>query len=294
MALSFVGGDYDGSVTGGNITLTAPGGIAEDDFVIVSAGDGTLSNQTMSMVTSGFTTEADLYANDSYDSNLGLFYKLMGGTPDSTFVVTGSGDTEYDTAAAFHCWRGIDTSTPLDQTTTTATGTNSPDTNPPSITTVTDNAQVIAIGSSSDGTADPSTSPSGYSNEYWESSNGGSDLSYQGAGLASKLVASAGAEDPGIWDFTSGSTESWCAATMALRPAADPEAEQEGYRWRNDDGSETTATWKENQDTTTSIAKTTTTRLRVIIATTNDYDTTQFQLEVVKNGDASSEWEAIV
>lgn len=41
--------------------------------------------------------------------------------------------------------------------------------------------------------------------------------------------------------------------------------ELEGYRWRNDDGSETTATWAAAQDTTDSVAKNTNQRLRVIV-----------------------------
>lgn len=46
--------------------------------------------------------------------------------------------------------------------------------------------------------------------------------------------------------------------------------ELEGYRWRNDDGSETTATWAAAQDTTDSVAIGTNQRLRVIVNATGD------------------------
>lgn len=54
--------------------------------------------------------------------------------------------------------------------------------------------------------------------------------------------------------------------------------EQEGYRWRNDDGSESTATWAANQDTALTGpigAK----RLRALVNATGDPASTQYQLE---------------
>jgi hypothetical protein len=41
--------------------------------------------------------------------------------------------------------------------------------------------------------------------------------------------------------------------------------EQEGYRWRNDDGSESAATWKASQDTTASVTVSDNVRLRMLI-----------------------------
>ena len=47
---------------------------------------------------------------------------------------------------------------------------------------------------------------------------------------------------------------------------------QEGFRWRNDDGSETTATWKAAQDANTTLALDTPVRLRVLLDATGDPD----------------------
>lgn len=55
--------------------------------------------------------------------------------------------------------------------------------------------------------------------------------------------------------------------------------EQEGYRFRNDDGSETTATWRASQDTPVSINKNTNTRLRILLDATDDPDSADFQIE---------------
>lgn len=64
-------------------------------------------------------------------------------------------------------------------------------------------------------------------------------------------------------------------------------AEQEGYRWRNDDGSESAATWKVAQDTTTNLVAGQTARLRFVVNTTGDTPTERFKLQYRKVGDAS-------
>ena len=63
--------------------------------------------------------------------------------------------------------------------------------------------------------------------------------------------------------------------------------EQEGFRFRNDDGSETTATWKANQDTNITAPKNVNTRLRFVVNSTGDFSATQFQLEYRKSGEST-------
>lgn len=63
--------------------------------------------------------------------------------------------------------------------------------------------------------------------------------------------------------------------------------EQEGYRWRNDDGNETTATWKAAQDTTITGATATNTRLRLIVNAANDPASQVFKVQYRKVGAAS-------
>lgn len=63
--------------------------------------------------------------------------------------------------------------------------------------------------------------------------------------------------------------------------------EQEGYRWRADDGSETTATWLASQDTNITRAVSTNTRLRMLVNATNDPSSNQYQLEYKLSTDST-------
>jgi hypothetical protein len=69
-------------------------------------------------------------------------------------------------------------------------------------------------------------------------------------------------------------------------PAA-PTVVQEGFRWRNDDGSETTATWAAAQDTNASLALATNTRLRVVLDATGDPAPTAYTLYYKKSTDST-------
>lgn len=67
--------------------------------------------------------------------------------------------------------------------------------------------------------------------------------------------------------------------------------EQEGYRFRNDDGSEITATWRQAQDTPDSIARLTIFRLRHIINTTGNTPSTNYRIEYRKTD--SYDWRKV-
>lgn len=60
--------------------------------------------------------------------------------------------------------------------------------------------------------------------------------------------------------------------------------EQEGFRWRNDDGSEATATWKDAQDVSITLAAAATARLRVLVNATNDPPSQGYVLEYRRAG----------
>jgi len=62
--------------------------------------------------------------------------------------------------------------------------------------------------------------------------------------------------------------------------------EQEGFRFRNDDGSETTATWVASQDVNATMALSTNKRLRMLINSTLDEPTITYQLEYKKSTDS--------
>lgn len=63
--------------------------------------------------------------------------------------------------------------------------------------------------------------------------------------------------------------------------------EQEGFRWRNDDGTEAAATWKAAQDTTVTLAPGDKARLRFVVNTTGDTPSSQYKLQYRKVGAAA-------
>jgi len=69
--------------------------------------------------------------------------------------------------------------------------------------------------------------------------------------------------------------------------------EQEGFHFRNDDGSESAATFIGAQDSDTTRGKSLNTRLRILVDASGDPDTAQLTLQYRKVGDADSEWRAV-
>ena len=144
----------------------------------------------------------------------GVWYQVMGATPDT--VTTGSGGGNAADGVAYAGWvfngstldAGI-----FDAAATTATGSS---TNPncASINTVTDGAWVLALAGSAVSDTSPGT-VSGYTNQVSGNGNDNVDISTSGM---TKLVASHGTEDPA--NYSSWSTGAWNAVTVALRPKA--------------------------------------------------------------------------
>lgn len=225
MAITYVGGttgfgeedDYDISLT----SLT--GGIAsspsEGDIVVINWGVYRTSDQTMTVNTSGYTKIADLYSNDSTDTNLGCAYKIMGATPDTVVNVNGSGAATGGANAVIQVWRGVDQTTPMDVTPTTDTGINTSYTQNPSITPITSGAVIIICGGNgTNSSLTVTTTPSGYSNML--------EISYDPGYASTNYIASkywvSGTESPANWVMSADSTTvSWAAVTLALRPAPD-------------------------------------------------------------------------
>ena len=66
-----------------------------------------------------------------------------------------------------------------------------------------------------------------------------------------------------------------------------PPVVQEGYRWRNDDGSQTAATWKAAQDTNVTLSIGEAARLRMLLDTTDDPDPYAYTLYYKKSTDST-------
>lgn len=95
---------------------------------------------------------------------------------------------------------------------------------------------------------------------------------------------------------TSGNANTWSVNGSFTTGASDPAIfgsalELEGYRWRNDDGSESAATWAAAQDASLTAPSDAVRRLRMLINATGDPLAAGFQLEYRKVGDPT--WKAV-
>jgi uncharacterized protein YsxB (DUF464 family) len=214
MAISHVGTSTGSSGTSGTaLGVNMPAGVQEGDVAYALMGGSNTSDITITDDSGTWTKLGELYANDTLDANFALFRKVQGATPDTAMNATASG-TLTSRVGLIKVLRGVDNTTPEDATTTTATGIDTPDPNPPSINTVTDGAWVIAFGGSTGGGT--VTQPTGYSNAV--SVVAGDNEST--AAAADKPIPTAAAEDPDIFNLSVGNTaDCWVAFTVAARPA---------------------------------------------------------------------------
>ena len=228
MALLYVGGSSGGG-TGStySVSLTSlTGGAASapiaGDLVVVVTGFSQISDGNPGVTApSGYTELADLYANDNADANLSVNYKIQTATPDTSVTVTGPNSTAYGGGTVVHVWRGANSTTPIDVTITTATGTNASRPNAPSITPVTVGAVVLACGFGTGGTSQTTmTTPSGMTNGISYKHDG---ATYDGVVSVASVAWTSGAYDPAAWTGgTTSTADSWAAASVAIRPYIAP------------------------------------------------------------------------
>ena len=225
LGLVYVGGytlGYTGTTSNIDVSLTGlTGGVdtrpRAGDIVIVgfATGDAMVSDNR-DLVISGYTEIAELWSNDTYDTNLVLAYKVMTSTPDTS--VTISGGTLSSSAAgavAVHVWRNIN-STPLDVSAVSKTtiDTALPSFNP--ITTITENSVVICCGAGAHTNGTKTFTASQLSNFITSGYNDNYDVTI---GMGSFLLLS-GTFFPDSWSFSGSdsSSNSNASIVIALRP----------------------------------------------------------------------------
>ncbi len=219
-ALTYVGtAENSGNSAAYNVDLSGLS-LQEGDIVVVATGFVRTSNTDPGVGTAGYTEEADLYQNDTRDANFSINWKIMSSSPDTSVSCNGSGSATLGAVCVVHVWRGVDQGTPMDTAVTSVTGGNASNPNSPSITPTTSGAIVISAGLGTMAAVDNAvTAPTGYSNQADISVDPGSAAT---VGIASKAWTS-GAEDPAAWtNFTTTTSDSWAAVTVALRPAFAP------------------------------------------------------------------------
>lgn len=190
------------------------------DLVVVFFSVATSPEDATPASISGYTEVTTLLSDDTRASRLTVAYKIMGDPVDTgiTYQRSGSNLLFYGSVGAVQLWRGVDPTTPMDTTATTATGNNGIYTtvDPPAITPVTDGAAIVAGGSGAHAQNDQTFSSPDLSGFI---SGTGLDSVDSTIGLGYALDVSA-TYDPDAFLFSGGSNtaDSWAAATLALRP----------------------------------------------------------------------------
>ncbi len=184
-------------------TLTLPTGLQQNDLVIVAS----YRDDTTVALATGYTNGQQGLSNSV---NYRWAYKFMPATPDTT--ITGLDSTNVIHIAMV--FRGVNTTTPLDVTVPAVATNTAGMPNPPSITPVTNNSMIVAIGYLDDDII-TATAPTNYTlartANYGSAGAGGTVM-----GAYRRLVTAA-AENPGT--FGGGGDDAWVASTVALRPA---------------------------------------------------------------------------
>lgn len=222
--LVFVGGTSSSPIDGGggSLSLTSlTGGIgtaaAIGDIVIVAVAYGSTANRSGSLP-GGYTSLVSIGADDNFDCELRVGYKVLS-SADTGLTVGGTGNVADASGVAVHVWRNIN-ATPIDVTTTTATGINAATPDPPAITPVTAGAIILVIGGAAGGTLANFSGPSMGSGLEHFFEGWGADTNDGHVAMYSKTNWTSGAFDPTAFSGGGGAgTSCWCAATIALRPA---------------------------------------------------------------------------
>lgn len=207
---------YGNNGTYGTLTLPA---VQPGDLILLVAGDSCSGcTPDIQVQTSGYTQyHAQMHA-PAYRAVLKVFYKIADGS-ETEISLRGVNNSYYKWTAVAQIWRGVDQTAPFDVEKVGTVQTNAQP-NSPSITPVTQAAQVITAATAFSSTAASNpVPPSGYDGMSWQTYCP-ANWSGNTVVVASKEWAGSGAEDPGAWSgIVLGSNCAVVSVTMALRPA---------------------------------------------------------------------------
>lgn len=199
------------------------GAIQQDDVIFVGSGWATSStNVDVSLSSTGWTEIDDLFNGSTRAVNLGVYWKTMGATPDTSIVAFASNAAGNGSAALALVYRYVDPSNPFDVTyvpgTHSATGTGSALADSPPITPVSPGAYISSlIAATGDTTPAAMNAPTGMTLS-GRSGTGGTARGYR-LGAARKTDWVSGAFDPAAWSSSeSAASDSWAAVVYALKP----------------------------------------------------------------------------
>jgi len=221
MAITFVAATEATSATA-TVTINVPSGVLDGDLLLLVCVQSDGEDGSWNSL-SGWTEEVvDAVAGGSAPSSpeCSVFSRIASSEPAS-YAPSVDNPAGVGTVAKMMAFRNPDAATPMDQTPTTATGSGNATPDPPSITTQTPGAFVVAIGFMDDDLATLAGVPTGYTDPdglgIITTAGGGNGCSL---GVAYNEIASAGPEDPSAFNFSD--SDEWGAISVALRPGGGP------------------------------------------------------------------------
>jgi hypothetical protein len=228
--IQFVGGNTatKAGASSGNSTIALDSGltggiasaVSNGDLVIAAFAVGSDADRTLAITdgTNPYTLiGSELFADDTYDTNLRVAYKFVSGDTATTFGPTT--DSQSAGAMAVYCFRGVDQTTPLDVSVTTVTTSNTGSLTCPAITPVTAGAFIVVVGAAAHISAvDAWNTPSDLIGFLTDGENDDFDVTF---GIGHKADWLSGAFSPEQWTGThgDGTSQSVAGMTIALRPA---------------------------------------------------------------------------
>lgn len=270
------------NVGAGTVTFNFPGNITAGNTVIVTLA--VYNDQTFrisALTASGTSGTRDVDKASADNANHAEIWRVTSAAGGSTAVaITLPSGVNYLSGCAEE-WDNISTSSPLDQSGTggPTAGSSAPSATAAGSTSQADTVSYAVFCDYAGTNWTSSTPPSGYTENFEEHDGTAHEA---GAG-AYKVLSATGTETA---TFTTGASMSWiCSlAVYKLTGVGSATREQEGARFRNDDGSETTATWAASQDSNHTAALSTNLRLRALVNATGDPATGAYTLRYQKNG----------
>lgn len=278
-AVDATGGATCASSCASTISWTHTFGSITDGVIVVNAVHS--SGVTVSSVTVDGNNATRVGSSMTVGAVIsGMFYYASGSmTGAKTVTVTLSGTPEITASqwGSSISFSGADQSSPVDVYGQTDNGTTTGNLATTTVTTLTTGDFLVDVVCMSD-------------NFDITKHADQTQLTKAAAGLSqvcgsSYKTSATGAPGGYSMSWTSVFTSSNYDHTVVAIKTSQATLEQEGYRFRNDDGSESTATWLAAQDTTASTTIDTATRLRMLINATGTPASTQYQLEYREVGD---------
>ena len=207
------------ALTGGDAGVASATPQAGDLVVITVVVGSQARNPACAIATpAGYTALGRLNsAAATQDTSLDVSYKRMGATPDTSFTLPSTGNIADAQRYTVQVFRNVHPTTPLDVAAVSATGSGTGRPNPGSITPVTAGAYVVICGGGCAATGAAYTAPANYTTNFLTGTTADTNDAMVGSGYR---AWTSGAEDPAA--YTGGTTnaaDSWCAYTIALRPA---------------------------------------------------------------------------